>query len=621
MNSKVKSVFLLMLAFGLGYWLRAPAGLTVPEKSAGHPPAASHVSEMTCSMHPQIRQPKSGKCPLCGMDLIPVSDGTRSETGMKGLKLSHADEKLAEIETVPVERKFVPAEIRMLGKVSYDDYTLAYVNARFSGRVDKVFAKSTGVAVKKGDHLAVVYSQELRVLLQELIQALNVKESKPDSPSSIAFLNSVKEKYRFSGFSDDQLDEIIAKMKGPERLTFINSQVSGMLLSVTAPISGVLVDKVPVVGRYFEKAEILYTIADLSSIWVNVEAYETDLPWLKCGQGVEFTTEACPGEKFKGRIALIQPVLDEATRTVKVRITADNNNGRLKPGMIVDAVVSAKIAEGGKVVDCSLLGKWICPMQPEVVSDEQGMCKICGTPLATAESLGLACREDQDLPPPLVIPASAPLVTGKRAVVYVSVPGKNGMYEGREISLGARSGNYFIVRSGLKEGEEVVTNGSFKIDSSFQIMAKSSMMKQFNGHDPEPVQTTPGKSAGNDAQAPADELAREYFQVHKALFTENLGEARRHAVMLDGRYKTGLASSRDISEARKAFEQISILLCGELVSSKSNLKKPVFKIFCPMAFEGRGAFWLQDAEKVQNPYFGPTMPDCGELKETIPGGR
>jgi Cu(I)/Ag(I) efflux system membrane fusion protein len=122
-------------------------------------------------------------------------------------------------------------------------------------------------------------------------------------------------------------------------------------------------------------------------------------------------------------------------------------------------------------------------MQPDVIKDAPGTCDVCGTPLVSAESLNLASVGDENLPPPLVIPVSAPLITGKRAVVYVAVSGKKGIYEGREVTLGPRSGDYFIVKSGLGEGEDVVTNGNFKIDSSFQILAKSSMMSQSHDDD------------------------------------------------------------------------------------------------------------------------------------------
>jgi Cu(I)/Ag(I) efflux system membrane fusion protein len=411
------------------------------------------------------------------MDLIPVSVDSGYACGPRELKLTEAAEKLAAIATVPVERKFVPAEIRMLGKVSYNEDTLCYVNARFSGRIDKLFVKSAGIPVKKGERIAEVYSSELLVIQQELIQANRFKESKPDDVTAISFFNSIKEKNLNSGFSEDQINEIIRKGKGTgaDRISG-TSPVSGVLLTITSPIVGVVVEKAAVTGKFFEKGEILFTIADLSRVWINVEAYETDLPWLKYGQKVEFTVEACPGRKFEGRIALIQPILDLATRTVKIRLSAENKEGRLKPGMFVQAVVHAKMAEGGQVLDTSLAGKWISPMHPEVIRDEEGICDVCGVPLVTAESLGLAGNNEENLSPPLVIPASAPLITGKRAVVYVAVPGKRGVYEGREVGLGPRSGNYFIVESGLKEGENVVSNGNFKLDSSFQILAKSSMM-------------------------------------------------------------------------------------------------------------------------------------------------
>ncbi|MFA6292868.1 MAG: efflux RND transporter periplasmic adaptor subunit [Victivallales bacterium] len=479
MSSKKKAMIIAfcgILAFFAVCLLWIPPVKPDLDKQSDEPQGGARTSVFTCSMHPQIRLPKGSKCPLCGMGLIPVSSNFASECDPRELKLSESAERLAAIATVTVERKFVPVEIRMLGKIAYNANALSYVNSRFAGRIDRLFVESPGIAVNKGDRLAEVYSQELRVLLLELVQALNVKESKPNDVAAVTFLNSVIEKYRFSGFSEDQLTEIISKLKGAERLTFVNSQVSGMMLSMTSPISGVLIDKIPVTGKYFDKGEVLFTVADLSRIWINVEAYETDLPWLKYGQEVEFTTEACPGKKFKGRITLIQPILDETTRTVKVRIAADNIEGRLKPGMFVDAVICAKIAEGGKVVDSSLVGKWVGAKHPDVIRDAPGTCDICGTSLVTAESLGHVGEDDKNIPAPLVIPASAPLITGKRAVVYVAVPGKRGVYEGREVGLGPRCGNYFIVESGLKAGESVVTSGNFKLDSSFQILAKSSMM-------------------------------------------------------------------------------------------------------------------------------------------------
>ncbi len=616
-NSKnLAAVFAAIIIFSLGYYMRGPSVQPQPgNASAG--PSVAKPAELTCSMHPQIRQPKPGKCPLCAMDLIPV--GNESE-GMcpAELKLSESAEKLACIQTAPVERKFVTSEIRMLGKIAYNEETTAYLNARFSGRIDKLFVKSIGVTVKKGEPLAEVYSPDLRVLQQELIQSYNLKESKPNDPGAANFFESIKDKYKLSGFSDEEITQIISKGRGADRTTSA-SQVAGVLLTLVSPINGNVIEKKAVAGKYFEKGENLFTIVDMSRVWINVEAYETDLPWLKYGQEVEFTTDACPGRKFNARIALIQPVLDETTRTVGVRLAADNQEGRLKPGMFVHATVRAKIAEGGKVIDSSLAGKWISPMHPEIIKDAPGNCDICGTPLVTAESLGLAGKPGEDVVPPLVIPATAALLTGRRAVVYVSVQGKKNIYEGREVVLGPRAGDYFIVESGLKEGELVVTNGSFKIDSSLQIFAKPSMMAPARNQEMG-TDSACDAASPKDNPPPPDDVMDAYFKVQMALFTENMQQVMEQAAKLDAKYPSGLSSSKDVWEARKAFEQISKLLYRDLVCSESNLKKPLFKMFCPMAFEGRGAFWIQDAEKVQNPYFGPTMPDCGELKQTIGAG-
>ncbi|MCX6984854.1 MAG: efflux RND transporter periplasmic adaptor subunit, partial [Lentisphaerae bacterium] len=361
----------------------------------------------------------------------------------------------------------------------------------------------------------------------------------------------------------------------------------------------------------------------------------------KYGQDVEFSTEAYPGKTFKGKITFIQPVMNEMTRTVKVRLNADNREGMLKPGMFVRATLRAKIAKNGKVIDASLAGKWISPMHPEIIKDGPGFCDICGMPLVPAESLGFADPNDKNLAPPLVIPASAPLITGKRAVVYIAVAGKKGVYEGREIRLGPLAGDYYIVESGLEEGENVVTKGSFKIDSSLQIKAKPSMMTilpenpnpssdaEDEKSQMEPAVSQPEKTGANDigksdrknSAPPPDNIMASYFAVQKALFLDALADAVKQAAKLDERYSSRLASSKDLKAARENFSQISALFYRELSSSAENLKKPAYMFFCPMAFNNKGAYWLQDDKETQNPYFGSVMPDCGELKETIAGGQ
>jgi Cu(I)/Ag(I) efflux system membrane fusion protein len=308
--------------------------------------------------------------------------------------------------------------------------------------------------------------------------------------------------------------------------------------------------------------------------------------------------------------------------------------------MFVRATLRAKIAASGKVIDTSLAGKWISPMHPEIIKDGPGSCDICGMDLVPAESLGFADPDDKKLAPPLVIPASAPLLTGKRAIAYVAVAGKKGVSEGREIRLGPLAGDYYIVESGLQEGENVVTKGSFKLDSSLQIEAKPSMMSTLQesanlplpGKTPNERKTHAGqagpegdssgaaeavKSDRRNSPPPPDDIMTSYFAVQKALFLEALGDAVRQSAKLDERYSSRLSISKDLKTAREDFSHVSALLYRELSASAENLKRPVYRFFCPMAFDDKGAYWLQEGNQTQNPYFGSVMPKCGELKETI----
>jgi len=171
-------------------------------------------------------------------------------------------------------------------------------------------------------------------------------------------------------------------------------------------------------------------------------------------------------------VAFIDPIVDEKTRTVRVRLNVDNASGMLKPGMFTSGIVKANIDSHGQAMGKNLIGKWVCPMHPEEVHNRKGNCSICGMKLESAESLGFVHHSNGSNP--LLVPVSAVLKTGQRAIVYVQQD--NETFEGREIVLGHRAGDFYIVRSGLHKGERVVVKGNFKIDSAMQIAAKSSMM-------------------------------------------------------------------------------------------------------------------------------------------------
>jgi Cu(I)/Ag(I) efflux system membrane fusion protein len=466
----------VLIVFAVGYYVATLVGGSAPSDSTPSDPHADHIEAAatlwTCSMHPQIRQSKPGKCPLCGMKLVPVTKTAGG--GMRTINISPAARELMKIQTSPVERRYVAAEVRMVGKVEYDETKLSHITAWVSGRLDRLFVDYTGVQVKPGDHMVYIYSEELYAVQDELIRALEFQRQRGPSRSpartEINLVESAREKLRLLGLTDSQIKEIEQRDKPTDHIT------------IQSPIGGIVIEKLKQEGDRVRTGDRIYTVADLNQVWIKLDAYESDLVWLRYGQEVTFSTEAYPGEEFTGRIAFIDPVLDKQTRTVKVRVNVPNSDGKLKPEMFVRATVKSDVAAGGRVLSADLAGKWISPMHPEIVSDKPGNCTVCGMPLVRSETLGYVAAQTDENSRPLVIPASAALVTGTRAIVYVEQPtAEEPTFDGREIVLGPRAGDFYLVKHGLNEGELVVTNGNFKLDSALQIQAKPTMMTPEGG--------------------------------------------------------------------------------------------------------------------------------------------
>ncbi|WP_028583698.1 efflux RND transporter periplasmic adaptor subunit [Desulfogranum mediterraneum] len=574
----------------------------------------------TCSMHPQIQQPEPGNCPICGMALIPLVRDNGDEDTPRTMSMSESSRALAEIQTSPVQRAFPEVQVRLVGKLDYDETRVKSLTARFPARIDELYVNFTGVQVQSGEHLAKVYSPELLTAQRELLTAY-----KRDPNSSITRI--AREKLRLWGLLPAQIESIIKK--GTARDHFV----------LRAPIGGIVVSKNVKEGDYVTIGKPFFRIVDLSELWLFLDAYESDLSWLRYGQEVHFTVEALPGEPFQGRIAFIEPEVNRKTRTVAVRVNVPNQDGRLKPGMFARGKVVVTMAEEGQVYAPEFAGKWISPMHPEVVKDGPGKCDVCGMDLVPAEELGYV--EDLDTSMPLIIPGSAVLRTGKRAVVYVEQQdAKRPTYEGREIILGPRSGNFFIVKSGLEEGERVVSNGAFKIDSALQIQARPSMMNPEGGG--APPGHDHGQAKGSAAAVPSQEeqtaqlkvsgnlaaqLIPSYLALQEALAADNLDAAKAslktmtartaHAGGLPDLLHTMLAAESLDDLRRPHFETLSNALIAAFKASPDSYDGELLIMHCPMAFGDRGADWLQLSEPLKNPYFGSVMLGCGDVKERL----
>lgn len=552
---------LAALAAGFLIGRRGAAGAAKPAPQTAAPEAAD-IKWWTCAMHPEIHAPGPGRCPKCGMDLIPVRrTSAGSDLGLRVLTVTPEARALMEIETAPVERRFVTTDVRMVGKVAYDETRLSYITAWVGGRIDRLYVDYTGIAVRKGDHMVYLYSPELLSAQEELLQAIRASQDMESSKLELvrertkATIDASREKLRLLGLTAEQVAEIEKRGKPDVHLT------------IYAPTGGIVVQKNAQEGMYVQTGTRIYTLAKLDEVWVQIDAYESDLPWVRYGQAVRFETESYPGREFTGRVAFISPFVDPRTRTVKVRVNVPNREGLLKPDMFVRAVVRAEVAAGGRVMDPALAGKWICPMHPEVIRDDAGECPVCGMPLVRTETLGYVSASPGPEDEPLVIPRSAPLVTGKRAVVYVELPGRAApTFEGREIVLGPRAGDYYIVQYGLKEGERVVVRGNFKIDSSLQIEARPSMMLPEGGAGT----TGPAEGAGSGAASPGPFLDQ-FAAIDRAYGLVIAGAGKRNAEDLAEAFRTlratleGVDASSLTGRAAAEWKELSMLLRNDAV--------------------------------------------------------
>lgn len=616
----------IVLAFFLG--TRVSSRGSGPADDAGHGHAVAEV--WTCSMHPQVRLPEAGQCPICFMDLIPVG-APMDDVDETRLTMSPSALKLAEVRTAEVVREYPEMELRLVGKVDVDETRVRTLAARTGGRLDRLYVDYTGVNVREGDHLVWMYSPELVAAQEELLQALHASTELERSgvgtlrETAVGTVQAARDKLRLLGLTPAQIAALEDSREVKDHLT------------IYSPIDGVVLEKLADQGSYVKTGDPIYRLADLSHVWVRIDAYESDLSWLRFGQLVTFTAEAWPGREFTGRISFIDPVLDSGSRTAKVRVNLDNTDRLLKPGMFVRAVVHPRIASGGRVMAADLRGKWISPMHPEVVKDGPGPCDVCGMDLVPAEEMGYAI-ESEDAPAPLVIPATAPLITGRRAVVYVQVPDADRpTFEGREVVLGPRASDHYVVVEGLGEGERVVVNGAFKIDSAMQIQARPSMMSPRNPDPsfdaPEAFRSALGAFVSDvmslstalaaDDPAAASAIAAGLGTAPGAISAAGLGDDARGfweetSSELE-RAARACASASDLDGMRAVLPHLTAATARAIRVFGVEGTGPVRLFHCPMAFDDTGADWLQSGETTANPYFGASMFRCGTQEEILAG--
>lgn len=377
------------------------------------------IEYYTCSMHPFIREPKPGPCPVCGMKLYPVykqpAGGAAHDThaaGLGSVTVSAEEERLLGIRTVTVRRGQMQTDVKTVGRVEVNEENLEHVHTRFEGWVQNLYVNSVGQMVQRGDPLFSIYSPQVVATQEEYLLAFKAVEKLRASTEEDArhgaqsMLKAARERLVLWEVPDETLRRLEATQRVEREIT-INSHASGYVIqrNVTA-------------GQQIMAGTDLYLIADLSDIWVTAEVYERDLSRIRIGQSVIATFAGQPGRTYNGKITFIYPFLDETTRTNKIRIGLANPGLLLKPGMFGDITISAR------------------------------------TESTTAGSS-------------LIVPVDAVMITGERNIVFVQRG--RGTYEPVEVKLGGASGGSYVILEGLHEGDVIVERGNFFLDSESQL--------------------------------------------------------------------------------------------------------------------------------------------------------
>lgn len=449
-------------------WITAGGTTDYQRASAG-----SENERYICPMMCTPPQSEPGRCPVCAMELVPAASGGDADD--RSIQIDPAARRVANIHTVSVKEMPMTRTIRAIGELSYDEGTLRTISAYVDGRLDRLFADYTGMVVRKGDHLALVYSPRLYSSQVELLLAKQAWQ-KSNSATASRFTRSNQDVYESAkqrlvelGMTEPQIEQL-------EQAGEANSR-----LHLCAPISGTVIEKLGVEGAYVKEGEPIYQLADLSTVWLMLELFPEDAATVRYGQRVDAEVQSLPGKEFVGRVAFIDPEVDRHTRTVGVRVVITNHESLLRVGDYAKATIQVpimnEIDDRGLVYDPELADKWISPRHPHIIESSPGKCSVCGVALVPAAQFGFSNAPTLKNEA-LVLPRDAVLMAGDNSVVYVET--EPGRFELRRVVLGPSSGDQIIVLSGVSVGDQVATRGNFLIDSQMQLAGNPSLIDPTN---------------------------------------------------------------------------------------------------------------------------------------------
>jgi RND family efflux transporter MFP subunit len=430
--------------------------------------------------HPDRSAAQSQEAPILKYEAAPEqatsqrTEQMQADASVSSIQLNQKEQADIGVETVEVRRRNLQRALMAVAKVDEPETQLASISARIGGRIDKLYLDFTGQQVRRGQTIASLYSPEVFSAAEEYRLALENRKRLGTGAEPLAvsgaedLVNASRRRLELWGLTTQQLDEIASSAK---------PQID---IPIYSTVSGIVTERKVAQGQYVNAGEVLFTVTDLSTIWVKADVYQPDLPSVHNGQSVEITSDSLPGSTLHGRVGFLDTSINPQTRTASARIEVPNPGMRLRPGMFVQV-------------------KFAAPAGHDV----------------------------------LAVPRSAVLDTGMRKFVYVAKG--NGEFEGRQVQLGPAGTDYYPVLTGLKEGERIVSQGSFLIDSQSRITG--GMTGMFGGS----KEFDHGQTNQGQAQAPAVSQIKLTFRSDPETPRGN-SDATLHVTLLD-------ASGKPVTDA------------------------------------------------------------------------
>ena len=536
----------------------------------------------TCSMHPQIRQPEPGDCPICGMDLIPL-DATSSDDPTV-LEMTEEAIALANIQTttIGIGQSNRENALSLSGRVKSDERLVASQVAHVPGRIERLYISFTGENVVTGQKLADIYSPDLITAQRELIEALSLQDVNP------SLVEAARNKLRFWKIGDDFINRVE------------NEKSIQEIFTLRADATGVVTNRLVAVGDYVQVGEPLFNLVNLRKVWVLFDAYEDDLGKIELGDEINFSTPALTNRSFTTRVTFIDPVIDPITRTASVRTEISNPNGVLKPEMLVYGRLFNSIegTQGALYVPKSAV-LWTGTRSVVYVKiPDSAIPSFQYREVEIGESVGDA----------YVVLAG--LEVGEEVVTYGSFTIDAAAQLNNQSSMMKRN----VGVNGEEPQEESIPDFQESTPLEFQEQLAHLVAVYFN------LKDALVASDQNEAADAALSMVPALEQINMSLITGDAHQYWMEQQIAIKAHSQQLAELTELDAQREQFDFISAALINSMVAFGTS-GNSIYVQYCPMAFDNEGANWLAAEEQINNPYFGDAMLRCGIIETTIDAGE